>query len=206
MRPGSSRLTARTASHWAGVLVRHAERRRVDRGIVPGAESRSLGGAPAFRVHPGQQRELAELVGDVRLRLVPRLVLLVPRMRVELGNGRLGEHPPSGAFGPHPPDPANRLVREVGEGGPVASDLVPVDPGEPVEAPVAAVLALGPTAPEQVGRRRDAALDPAERLVVEVDLDRVMGQLGPGVSVRTEGERPELDVDDAVVPRALEPG
>lgn len=63
-----------------------------------------MGVAATLRVHARQQRQLGECGGDRHFGAVPRLVLVMPGVRVQLGHTGHREHLPRGALVAHLPE------------------------------------------------------------------------------------------------------
>ena len=114
-----------------------------------------------------QQRQLAELLRDACLRVVPAGVLGL-HVRPELRYRGHGQHAPLRAFGAHAPDPGRGLLHELAEiHATPPQEHVVADARDPFPAAVAAILSLAPPASDDIRRRRRVALEAAERLVVD---------------------------------------
>src|SRR5205814_4533972 len=78
----------------SNVAVRDLQGRPADCGVLPALQADRVCFSAAFRIHPGEESQLANLESDSPLRLTPRLVLEVTGVRIKLRNEWLRDHIP----------------------------------------------------------------------------------------------------------------
>ena len=184
-------------------IAADAERLGREVRFVSTQDASSDRGVAQLRAHTGEDRQLADAVGDPPLRRAPRLIFAGAGVRIELWTSRSRQHLPARTVAAHAADPLDRATDLDRERRRVVARRLALHEhaAESIERPAAATLAARPRATEQVRLGGAVALQSRHRRGVDEHLSRVVAMRTAHQAVDAQVERRELHVDDEVVPR-----